>query len=71
MGEMKMQTAIIIVLVVVIYVLWRKYLKYKSALAAYARYLYEQGIKEPTTETVREYQKWAIEMMIRDFFKLR
>ena len=47
-----MQTVIIIVLVVIIYLLWRKYMKYKSALAAY-------------------YQRWAVEMMVKDFFKSR
>lgn len=50
---------------------WRKYMKYKTALAAYIRYLNEQGVKEPTSETVREYQKWAVEKMVNDFFHLR
>ena len=66
-----MQTAIIIVLLVIICVLWRKYLKYKLLLAAYMRYLLEQGIEEPTAETIREYQKWAVEMMVKDFLKSR
>lgn len=62
---------IIIVLVVIVYVMWRKYLKYKSALIAYMRYLDEQGVKEPTVEKVKEYQQWALEKMVKDFFKLR
>lgn len=70
-GGEKMQTVIIIVLVVIIYLLWRKYMKYKSALAAYLRYFEEQGMKEPTAETIRKYQRWAVEMMVKDFFKSR
>lgn len=66
-----MQTAIIIVLLVIICVLWRKYLKYKLLLAAYMRYLLEQGVKEPTAEKLIEYQQWAVDMMVKDFFKLR
>lgn len=66
-----MQTVIIIVLVAIVYVMWRKYLKYKSALIAYMRYLDEQGVKEPTAEKVKEYQQWALEKMVKDFFKLR
>ena len=66
-----MQTVIMIFLVAIVYVMWRKYLKYKSALIAYMRYLDEQGIKEPTAEKVKEYQQWALEKMVKDFFKLR
>ena len=69
MNELK--TVIIIVLIVIICVLWRKYLKCKVTLAAYMRYLLEQGIEEPTAETIREYQKWAVEMMVKDFLKSR
>ena len=65
-----MQVTIMIILVVIIYVLWRKYLKYKSALIAYMRYLDEQGVKEPTAEKVKENQQWALEKMVKDFFKL-
>lgn len=66
-----MQAVIIIVLVIMIVVLFFKYISYKSGLAAYLRYFEEQGMKEPTSEKIQEYQKWAIKMMIKDFFKLR
>lgn len=62
---------IALVLAVVDIVLFFKLIGYKSGLAAYMRYSMEQGIKEPTAEKISEYQRWALEKMIKDFFKVK
>ncbi len=66
-----MQTVIIVILVVANIVLFYKFISYKSGLAAYLRYYEEQGIEEPNAEKLSEYQQWALEMLIKDFFRLR
>lgn len=66
-----MEWMFISVLAALVVICWLKFMKYKSGLAAYLRYFEEQGMKEPTTETIKEYQKWAIENMIKDFFHSR
>lgn len=62
---------LIVILVIVNIVIFLKYINYKSRLAAYMRYYIERGIEEPTAEKLSEYQQWAIEMMVKDFFRLR
>lgn len=66
-----MEWVLISILAVIAAICWLKFMKYKSGLAAYLRYFEEQRMEEPTPETIREYQKWAIRKMIEDFFHSR
>ena len=61
---------LVIVLIAVTLLLGIKCIAYKSGLAAYLRYFFEdQNMKEPTSEKLKEYQKWAIQKMMDDFFR--
>lgn len=66
-----MQNIIIMILLAAVVVLFFKNLGYKSSLAAYLRYFEEQKMKEPTPETLREYQEWAVRNMIKDWLRLK
>lgn len=66
-----MQTIIIIILSVLLIIALWKWFSYRIALAAYLRYYDDQNAKEPTQDKLKEYQVWAVEKTIKDFFKLR
>ena len=66
-----MQTIIIIILSVLLIIALWKWFSYRIALAAYLRYYHDQNAKEPTQDKLKEYQVWAVEKTIKDFFKLR
>lgn len=41
----------------------------KSIAGAYLRWLEEKNTESPDPDTVKKYQKWVIQMMVKDLFK--
>ena len=63
---------IIGVLLILLFLINRKRLKYKVLLLAYLRYYQDDlSIEGPTDDKLIEYQKWAVENLVKDFFGSR
>lgn len=65
---------IVILLIVLVLALW-KWITWKIAskaiTATYERYLLENKVKSPSSDKIKNYQSWAIDNMVKDFFHLR
>ena len=49
------------------WLIWK--LTAKTYVAAYLRWMEEKNIEPPGSDTIKEYQKWAVRMMLNDLFR--
>lgn len=61
--------SVALVFAVMKWCLWK--ISAKAIAAAYARWVEEHGIEQPSSDTVKAYQSWAVKNAVEDLFHSR